>query len=280
MVSIWSIAAMFFSAVVPFVFLILILARCLAHYKSGLKPILVGAGMFLLFAMVLEQILHFFILKQNPVTSAFFTNHLAYAAYGGLAAGIFEETGRLVGFRFLLKKPGRWEQGLSYGIGHGGAEVIYIGGVLAVSQISNIYYSILIDNGNFGQLLKAAQGIPLQLSSLETLRQQLTSAPSWEFLMGGMERVFALAIQLALSLLVFYAVAKHRTLFYILAILIHAVVDSTSSYMALEGVPVLIIEGVIALYAVLALLFIILTKKKFYIRRPTVIEPGDTPAKP
>jgi uncharacterized membrane protein YhfC len=270
---------MLLSVVVPFGLLIFMLVRCLAHFKSGIKPILVGAGMFFLFALVLEQILHFFILKQNPATAAFFTNHLAYAVYGGLAAGIFEETGRLVGFRLLLKKPGRWEQGLAYGMGHGGFEVIYLGGMNAVSQINNLYYSILINSDKFGQLLKASQGIPLQLSNLETIRQQLTGTPSWEFLMGGIERVFALAIQLALSLLILYAVAKRRYIFYILAILLHAIVDFTSSYMSLEGVPLLIVESVIALYAVLALIFILLTKKKFYIRQAAAFESSNAPAK-
>lgn len=264
MVSGWSIAAMLFSAIVPLGFFVFLLVRCLAHYKTGIKPVLIGDGMFLLFALVLEQILHYFILKQNPVTAAFFSNSLAYAIYGALAAGIFEETGRLIGYRFLLKRPGNWEQGLAYGMGHGGLELIVLGGTIAVSEVYSLYYSFLINSGKFGRLLKAAEGIPLKVSGLETLRQQLTQYPSWEFLMSGIERVSALFIQLALSLLVMYAVSRRKYVFYFLAILAHAVVDFTAVFLSGKGVSPLILEGILLFYALLALAFVIFTKKKFY----------------
>ena len=49
----------------------------------------IGAGMFVLTALVLEQVLHYVVLKADPVTSAFFkTNHWAFAVYAALAAGV------------------------------------------------------------------------------------------------------------------------------------------------------------------------------------------------
>nr|WP_319488561.1 YhfC family glutamic-type intramembrane protease [uncultured Caproiciproducens sp.] len=206
MVSGWSIAAMLFTMIVPLGVLIYLLVRFLVHYKTGIKPILIGAGVFLIFVLLQEQLLHRFILQWNPVTAAFFINPLAYAVYGALAAGIFEEKGRLVGFRPFFKQAKNWNHGVAYGIGHGGLEVIYLGGVLALTQINNIALSFMINNGTFGQLLKAAADTPSKASELETVHQQLI-------------------IQLSLSLLVLYAVARHRYLFYLLAILAHALVD-------------------------------------------------------
>ena len=54
---------------------------------------LTGAGTFVLFAMVLEPILHNLVLR-SPVGAAIQQNILLYALYGGLAAGLFEETDR------------------------------------------------------------------------------------------------------------------------------------------------------------------------------------------
>ena len=52
-----------------------------------------------------------------------------YALYGGLAAGLFEETGRLLAFRFILKPHTARITALSYGIGHGGIEAFWVMGL-------------------------------------------------------------------------------------------------------------------------------------------------------
>jgi len=73
--------------------------------KYQVKPltILVGAGVFIVFALVLEPILHQLVLK-GPHGAAILGNVWYYALYGGLAAGLFEETGRFLGMKFLLKR--------------------------------------------------------------------------------------------------------------------------------------------------------------------------------
>lgn len=71
-----------------------------------------GAAAFILFAMILEQLLHSAVLR-SPAGAVLQGNIWLYGLYGGLAAGLFEETGRLAAFRLLLKKEtracdGRW----------------------------------------------------------------------------------------------------------------------------------------------------------------------------
>ena len=63
------------------------------RHHAKLTTILIGAGTFFLFALVLESIMHQLVLK-GPHGAAITGNPLWYAIYGGLAAGIFEETGR------------------------------------------------------------------------------------------------------------------------------------------------------------------------------------------
>ena len=52
--------------------------------------------------MVLERIFHFLVLQSGAGT-VIQGNIWLYALYGGLAAGIFEETGRFLAFRFVLR---------------------------------------------------------------------------------------------------------------------------------------------------------------------------------
>ena len=167
-----------------------------------------------------------------------------------------------MGFRLFFKQAKDWNHGIAYGIGHGGLEVIYLSGALALTQINNIALSFMIKNGTLSQLLKTAADTPSKASELETVRQQLISLPSWEFFIGGLERVDALIIQLALSLLVLYAIARHRYLFYLLAILVHALVDFSGPFLKLIGVAAVPIEGIITIYAVISFILILLSWKK------------------
>lgn len=72
-------------------------------HHAKLSTVLIGAGTFFLFALVLESTLHQLVLK-GPHGDAIMGNTLRYAIYGGLAAGVFEETGRFLSMKFLMKK--------------------------------------------------------------------------------------------------------------------------------------------------------------------------------
>lgn len=257
MVSGLTIAAIVFSLVVPLALFIVALVYFLARKKAGFVPVLVGAGVFLVFALILESILNNFLLVWNKSTAEFFENTVAYIIYGGLAAGVFEETGRLVGFKLFFKKRQEWKHGIAYGIGHGGLELIVIG---TFAQIANLICSILINNGAFPSMAGLTEE---QAASVENVRQQLISLPSWQFLMPGIERIDAFLIQLALSVLVLYAVRQRRYWFYALAILIHTLIDSSAVLLITIGMPVALLEGIVTLYAVAAVVFVVWSRKLF-----------------
>src|SRR5699024_12503314 len=84
---------------------------------------------------VLEAILHQAVFFVDIFTTNWLQNPLVYAIYASLAAGVFEEIGRFIGFRFLLKKFRSWKDGIAYGIGHGGIESMLVVGMIALSDI-------------------------------------------------------------------------------------------------------------------------------------------------
>ena len=201
---------------------------CLAVYlvrkhRAKLSSILIGAGTFILFALVLESILHQLVLK-GPHGSDILGNTLLYALYGGLAAGVFEETGRFLSMKFLMKKePSKPLPGIAYGVGHGGAEMLIIFGI---TMINNLVISALINSGQadaiFAKVPEEAAGqLQAQLDQLQTLG-------AGTLLIGLWERFSALILHLGLSMLVWVAVCKGGKWLWLFpaAIVLHAIVDA------------------------------------------------------
>lgn len=192
-------------------------------YRARLSTILIGAGTFIVFALVLESIMHQLVLK-GPNGPAIMANTLLFAVYGGLAAGVFEETGRFLSMKFLLKKePSTALPGIAYGIGHGGAEMLIIFGI---TMISNLVVSALINAGLSGILFAkvpedAAAQLQAQLNQLQTVG-------AGTLLTGLWERISALVLHLGLSMLVWVAVRKGGKWLWLFpaAVALHAIVDA------------------------------------------------------
>ena len=111
----------------------------------------------LLFAMVLEQFVHSVVLG-SPAGIVIQENIWMYALYGSVMAGLFEETGRLLAMRYVLKKEHRnAHNALMYGAGHGGFEMFVI---LSIGMINNLIYSVMINLGQTQTLLEPLDEAP------------------------------------------------------------------------------------------------------------------------
>jgi uncharacterized membrane protein YhfC len=167
-------------------------------------------------------------------------------------AGIFEESARFIAFKILKKKYEGIGTALSYGIGHGGIEAILLAGL---GMISSIATSIIINTGNIESVTGSLQGEALAAASIQL--QTLFVTPPYMFLVGGIERLFAIAVQLSLSVVVFYAVfGKNKTWLYPLAIVLHAIVDIPAVLFQIGGIKnIFVVEGIICVLAVGLVLF-------------------------
>lgn len=224
--------------------------------KMSLIPLVTGIAVFIVFTQMLEKALHVYLLQLNPRSAQLFRNPWLFAAYGGLAAGLFEEGGRFVGFNYLLKRSRKWIDGISYGIGHGGAESFLIGGL---ANLQYLLFAVLINNG----VLEAVLGGKLPPAPLAQLKQTLVASSPLLFLASGIERLFALAIQIALSLVVLYAVRYGRYIYLLCAVLIHALLDFPAALYQAHRFNLWGVEVFAALLAVLSVMFIIRSKALF-----------------
>lgn len=226
------------------------LPLCLSYYlvrkfSARTSTILIGAGTFFLFALVLETIVHQLVLK-GPHGEAIIGNTLWYALYGGLAAGLFEETGRFLSMRFLMKKePSTRIPALAYGVGHGGIEMILIFGL---TMISNLALALMINTGQADTILANAPSAADQMKVQIEQMQQL-SAGTW--LIGLWERLSALILHLGLSLMVWAAVRKGGKwlLLFPAAIAMHAFVDA-SAVMLNKSIAMVPLEIIISAEAI------------------------------
>ena len=223
MVPVSSIITMAFCALLGIAAPIALAWWLVRKYKVQTLTILVGAGVFIIFALVLESLVHQVVLK-GPHGPTILGNIWYYALYGGLAAGVFEETGRFLAMKYLLKKaPGRALTGVAYGVGHGGAEMLLIFGI---TMISNIVLSVMINTGAADTLIASAPAEAQE--QVQAQFAQLQSASAGSFLMGIWERISALILQISLSILVWVAVRKggKRLWLFPAAILLHFIVDA------------------------------------------------------
>lgn len=199
--------------------------------KTGepLSTVFVGALIFFVFAIVLETLPKLVLFQtNNPVGVYVMARPYLYMTLAALLAGLFEETGRWVAFRFLLKKRTDRRTAISYGIGHGGFEAMYL---LALGGIQYISYALMINAGQFDSLLaQTAAAAPEQLEALKAIPQTLAATTFANLFLSVWERVSAVLIHLSCSVLVFCAVRqKGKRWLYPLAILLHASIDMAAA---------------------------------------------------
>lgn len=180
-----------------------------------------------------------------------------FVLYAALSAGIFEELGRYFGFKWMLKKHREYKDGVSYGLGHGGIEAILIG---MFSAINALVLGTLINSGVFDQTI--AKSLPADQVAM--LKERIIGTQFWEYVLGGLERVFAIAFHIALSLLVLLGIRENRFIFVINAVLLHALIDVIPAlYQTGVVTNIWIVELVLAIFGITSIIFTMRIRKRY-----------------
>ncbi|WP_141535098.1 YhfC family intramembrane metalloprotease [Bacillus cereus] len=214
-------------------------------YHINWKIVGVGVLIFIGFTQILETPFQLF-MRGNPTISEFLKNPFIFSIFGGLTAGIFEELGRFVAFYYLLKKYRDYKDGLAYGIGHGGIESILVGGFAGLQTLT---FATSINNGSFAQMVE-------QYPQLVHVKDMLIAQPAYFYLFGSLERIMALVLQIAFTLLVLYAVKQKKYIFLAYAILFHAFVDFFAALYQTKTINIFVAEGITLLCTIGAVVLI------------------------
>ncbi|MBP5652069.1 MAG: YhfC family intramembrane metalloprotease [Lachnospiraceae bacterium] len=222
--------------------------------KERITTVLVGAATFLIFAVILEKPIQNALvfpmvmgLSEHAVSRFLSAKPFLTALVLGLFPGVFEETGRLIAFKTVLRNRKNRETSISHGIGHGGFEVIFI---LGVTYVTYIAYALMITAGTYGTLVEqmAAQN-PAQAEAGAAVAAQLAAFSAADLGLDIVERIFAVMFHTGASMLVFYAVKdRKRFWLYPMAILIHTLIDFPAglSFVGLWNPPAWLAETVVA----------------------------------
>ncbi|HEX8994552.1 MAG TPA: YhfC family glutamic-type intramembrane protease [Ktedonobacterales bacterium] len=239
-----AIAATLFEVVLPIALIVI------AHFRLrvGWRYAAYGALIFFTFQLItripLIQVMQYFLLPSIKSSRPLLIGFLLFAS---LTAGLFEEVGRYLGYRwFMSREEKTWAKGVMYGLGHGGLESAVLVAGLSIVQLINVW------------LLTSTRLSIIPVAQRATAAQQLATIaaqPGWLPLLGGWERVCAIAAQVALSLLVLQVFRRGSLRWLWLAIGAHFLLDGVSTlipqvvHLGATG-DALLVEGVVTLFAI------------------------------
>ena len=226
------------------------------RYKVGWKLFLLGAAGF-----VVSQIFHIpfnqFVL--NPFVAGILEQGetigrvLLAALLLALSAAVFVEFTRFIFYRFMKNKR-QWDEGLMFGAGWGGIESIILG-LLAASTIANVF---IYQSGLIETVVPAEQlaNNPDAIAAAAQQIEELVNSPPWMFLLGAVERVSAMVLQMSLSILILQVFVRKNIGWLFVAIGWHTLVNSVAVFGALQEWDFLLIEAVVAAAAIFSFFII------------------------
>lgn len=222
-----------------------------------LKAAFVGMLTFFLFAMVLEQFLH---MAMIPVVGS---SGVWFVVYSSLAAGVFEETGRLVAYKTLMKRELTLKNAVYMGIGHGGFEAA---AVLGFSMIVYLVMAVTANGyGGVEAFLEATKnnGSEVTRENTRTTLETLEQVGFANVFLSLYERIVAMTLHVCMSVWVYKAVTERMWL-YPAAIAAHALLDVSAALYQLGAVTnIAIIYVIMTVYVAVVVFATIKITKKF-----------------
>lgn len=213
------------------------------RWQTGWRLFFIGAATFI-GAQLLHIPFNWLILQRLallPTEPATPVQLAALAIFLGASACLFEEGGRYLTYRFWAANARSWRQGMMVGAGHGGVEAVLAG----VSALATFGLFLAVRQGALDANTLATAGPP---EMLQAQIDTMFSLPWYMILLGAVERVFALALHLSLSLLVLEAVLRANRLWLVAAMMWHALANATAVF-ALETWGALASEVLLGLFA-------------------------------
>jgi uncharacterized membrane protein YhfC len=192
-------------------------------YHLGWRLYWIGAVL-----LIISQVLHipFNILVdglfRNGVLPSPAENFQIYfsAIFLGLSAGLFEELTRYAGLRWWAKDARSWSKGLLFGSGWGGMEAIIF---FAIPLLLNYFIFMALRTEDLSGLLP-----PDQLDLLRNSLDLFWGVTWYDSLLGALERIFAIPIQIALTILVLQVFIRGQSRWLWFAIAWHALLDAVA----------------------------------------------------
>lgn len=232
------IITVFLMIAIPVIFFIYWRKKHKQQTKTGW--LIAGAVGFLVSARVLELGVHYFcIVADNPVSRFINENTAAYVLYGIIMAGVFEECGRYVILKYIMKKNRTRENAILYGIGHGGIEIL---AVVLPLMITYLAIAVLFSAGNTENALTTFK---ITEETAAAALPSVQAAAAFDYAMMAMnviERLLAMFVHIGLTVIVYYGVCNAKKACLPMAIILHMLADTFPALYQRGAVPLWAVE--------------------------------------
>lgn len=167
--------------------------------KGIRRAFAIGAAAFVISQLLIRTPILQFVLPNFAWYLVLPMDPWGYGLFLGLTAGLAEETARWIAMAVFLKGQRSLEQGLAFGLGHGGIEAMLLIGPNMIAGLG---------------MVLTGQGAQFP-------------ADAGSVLVAGAERIFAFAFHIGASLLVMYGVRGRKAFrYWALALALHTVMDA------------------------------------------------------
>lgn len=144
---------------------------------------------------------------------------IPFLLLSSLTAGLFEESGRWAGYRYLLRKERSLRIGVMLGLGHGALEAILLAGLPLA--------------GLLVAWVMASRGMLPSGRALEAVRLQTSVLDTGKVLLAALERGSAMAAHVGLSLIVLQVWRRGGLRWLVMAIALHSAVNAVAAILVL-----------------------------------------------
>jgi len=208
--------------------------------QTNISWLIAGAIGFIVSARVLELGVHYFcIIADNPVSRFINGNTVAFVLYGIIMAGVFEECGRYVILKYIMKKNRIRENAVLYGIGHGGIEIL---AVLLPTMITYLVIAVLFSQGDAEHALSS---LKITEETAAAALPSVQAAAAFDYSMMAMnviERLLGMILHIGLTVIVYYGVSNAKKAFLSMAVLLHMLMDTFPALYQRGAVPLWSVE--------------------------------------
>jgi uncharacterized membrane protein YhfC len=186
-------------------------------YNGKTSNILKGVSGFVVSVMIESLFLY-------SVSLLFGKESTIFYLIAGISPGLFEETAKYLLIKYIYSKEKQKIISISYGIGHGGIESFMTGIVVSLNIFAK---DTLIEKG--------------------ALTGNVTFIMC---IMSALERLFAISIQISLSVVNYKAIREQNINYYIFAIILHDIIDGVA-FLNKKGIvtSIYILELIIGIYS-------------------------------
>ena len=208
--------------------------------QTNISYLIAGVLGFIVSARMLELGVHYYcILADNPVSRFINGSTAVYVLYGTIMAGVFEECGRHIVLKHIMKKNRTCENAVLYGIGHGGIEILAI---LLPTMITYLVIAVLFSQGDVEHTLSSLE---ITEETAAAALPSIQAAAAFDYAMMAMnviERLLAMLLHIGLTVIVYYGVINAKKAYLPMAVLLHMLMDTFPALYQRGAVPLWSVE--------------------------------------